>query len=130
MIYERPMTPARNLVVFAALNGAVAVALGAFAAHGASPQVRALLTTGAHYQLAHALLALVCACVGAGRLWRIAGWLAASGGMVFALSLAFVGLLSLPAMGAVAPVGGLMMIAGWLVLAFAAFSGRPAASSA
>ena len=86
------MTPSRNLIVFAALNGALAVALGAFAAHGAGPQVKTLLSTGAHYQLAHAVFAL-----------------------------AFVALLSLPVMGAVAPIGGLLMIAGWLCLAFAAF---------
>ena len=46
----------RNLMAFAALNGAAAVALGAFAAHGAGPQIKTLLTTGAQYQLAHALL--------------------------------------------------------------------------
>ena len=54
------MTPSRNLIVFAALNGALAVALGAFAAHGAGPQVKTLLSTGAHYQLAHAVFALAC----------------------------------------------------------------------
>src|SRR3990167_1975520 len=115
------MTPSRNLIVFAALNGALAVALGAFAAHGAGPQVKQLLTTGAHYELAHALLALVCA------VWPlrnrtivVAGWLAAAGGLVFALALSAIALLSLPAMGAVAPVGGLLMIAAWLLIGFAA----------
>lgn len=34
------MTVSRNLIVFAALNGALAVALGAFAAHGTGPQIR------------------------------------------------------------------------------------------
>jgi uncharacterized membrane protein YgdD (TMEM256/DUF423 family) len=124
------MTTARNLAVFAALNGAVAIVLGAFAAHGASPQVRTLLTTGAHYQLAHALFALLCATLGAGRLWRVAGWLGATGGLVFSLSMAFIGLLSLPAMGAVAPVGGVLMIAAWLVLAFAALDGARSSPSA
>lgn len=51
----------RLLAAAAALSGASAVALGAFAAHGAGPQVKVLLTTGAHYQIVHALLALVCA---------------------------------------------------------------------
>ena len=110
------MTVSRSLAVFAALNGALAVGLGAFAAHGAGPQVKQLLTTGAHYELTHALLALVCA------VWPLrnrtivlAGWLAAAGGLVFALAL-----LSLPAMGAVAPIGGALMIAAWLLIAFAA----------
>jgi len=110
----------RNLAVFAAFNGAMAVVLGAFAAHGAGPQIKTLLTTGSHYQIVHAVLAVVCA-LWPTRLARIAGWLASVGGLIFCLSLAFIALLSMPAMGAVAPIGGVLMIAGWLLLAFAAF---------
>ena len=109
----------RNLAVFAALNGAMAVAVGAFAAHGAGPGVKTLLTTGAHYQIVHAVLALVCALWGA-RLAVVAGWLACVGGLVFCLALTFIALLSMSAMGAVAPLGGVLMIAGWLLFAFAA----------
>ena len=111
----------RNLAAFAAFNGAMAVAVGAFASHGAGPQIKTLLTTGASYQLAHALLALICAIAPIGRLAVIAGWLGSVGGLIFCLALAFLGLLSLPALGAVAPIGGVLMIAGWVVLAFAAF---------
>ena len=115
------MTVSRSLAVFAALNGALAVALGAFAAHGAGPQVKTLLTTGAHYELAHALLALICAVwPSRNRLIVLAGWLAAAGGLVFALALSAIALLSLPVMGAVAPIGGLLMIAAWLLIALAA----------
>lgn len=112
----------RNLAAFAALNGAMSVALGAFAAHGAGPAVKTLLTTGAHYQLAHALLALVCALWPArSRLVTVGGWLAGAGGLVFALALSSLGLLGLRVMGAVAPIGGLLMIAAWLLLFVAAF---------
>ena len=112
----------RNLLVCAAFNGAMAVALGAFAAHGASPSVKSLLTTGAQYQMVHAVLAVACAIWSSGgKVARIAGWLAAGGGLIFCLALAMIGLLSLPVMGAVAPVGGTLMIAGWIVLAVAAF---------
>ncbi|MDQ1153818.1 DUF423 domain-containing protein [Brevundimonas sp. SORGH_AS_0993] len=119
------MTADRNLIVFAALNGALAVVLGAFAAHGAGPQIKTLLQTGSHYQLGHAVFALACALwTGGGGLARLlarlAGWLGAAGGLVFSLALGAIGLLGLPVMGAVAPIGGLLMIAGWLCLAFAA----------
>ena len=115
------MNVTRNLAAFAALNGALAVLIGAFAAHGAGPQVKTLLTTGAHYQMVHALLALVCAVwPGRSRLIVVAGWLAATGGMVFCLALSAIALLGLQAMGAVAPVGGVLMIAAWLLLLFAA----------
>jgi uncharacterized membrane protein YgdD (TMEM256/DUF423 family) len=118
----------RRLLAFAAINGAVAVGLGAFAAHGAGLQVRTLLQTGAHYQLAHAVLAAALALTNAGGLPRLAGWLAAAGGLVFALALAAIGMLSLPAMGAVAPVGGALMIAGWLLLLLAALRSPPPSS--
>lgn len=115
------MSPSRNLLLFAALNGAMAVLVGAFAAHGAGPGVKALLTTGAQYQMVHAVLAVVCAIwPGQSSLVSLAGWLAALGGLVFCLSLSLIALLSLGAMGIVAPVGGLLMIAAWLSLAFAA----------
>jgi uncharacterized membrane protein YgdD (TMEM256/DUF423 family) len=119
------MTLNRPLAVFAALNGAMAVALGAFAAHGAGPAVKTLLTTGAHYQIVHALLALVCA-VWPNRsgLVVVAGWLASVGGLIFALALWLIALLSLPAMGAVAPIGGVLMIAAWLLISFAALRSR------
>jgi len=116
------MIQSRNLVVFAALNGAMAVMTGAFAAHGAGPAIKALLTTGAHYQLTHAVLALVCAIWPArDRLVRAAGWLAATGGLVFATALSLIALGGLPIMGAIAPVGGMLMILGWIWLAIAGF---------
>ncbi|WP_372708289.1 DUF423 domain-containing protein [Brevundimonas sp.] len=116
------MRVTRSLAVFAALNGALAVAIGAFAAHGAGPQIKTLLTTGGQYQMVHALLALVCAVwPDRSRFVVVAGWLAATGGLVFCLALSAIALLNLPAMGAVAPIGGVLMIAAWLLLAVAAW---------
>jgi uncharacterized membrane protein YgdD (TMEM256/DUF423 family) len=115
------MTLNRNLAAFAALNGAIAVLIGAFAAHGAGPQVKTLLTTGGHYLMVHALLALVCAVwPGRGRLVALAGWLAAVGGLVFCLALSAIALLSLTAMGAIAPIGGGLMVIAWVLLLIAA----------
>lgn len=113
------MSVNRNLLAFAALNGLLGVLVGAFAAHGAGPGVKALLSTGAQYQLIHAVLAVACAVWG-DRSAVLAGWLASVGGLLFCLALSLIAWLSLPAMGMVAPVGGLLMIAGWVVLAFAA----------
>lgn len=116
------MNPTRPLIAFAALNGALAVALGAFAAHGAEPQLKTLLTTGTHYQLVHAVFALACALwPDGGKLARIAGWLGSGGGLIFSLSLAALGVLNMPILGAITPIGGVLMIAGWLCVLFAAF---------
>ncbi|MFW2342401.1 DUF423 domain-containing protein [Brevundimonas sp.] len=120
------MTVNRTLAVTACGLGALCVLLGAFAAHGAGPQVKTLLTTGAHYGLIHALLAVVAAVLARHSTpIRWAGWLAVVGGAVFALSLALVGMAGLRVMGAVAPVGGLLMVAAWLMFAYGVFRTRP-----
>lgn len=120
------MTVNRTLAVTACGLGALCVLLGAFAAHGAGPQVKTLLTTGAHYGLIHSLLAVVAAVLAPrSAAVRLAGWLAVVGGAVFALSLTLVGMAGLSVMGAVAPIGGLLMIAAWLLFAFGALRIRP-----
>lgn len=47
------------IVILAALSGAIAVAAGAMGSHWASDTARELLKTGSHYQLIHAVAALV-----------------------------------------------------------------------
>lgn len=112
----------RNLVVGSCLGGALSVALGAFAAHGAEPAIRALLTTGSHYLVVHVLFALACATWRTpDRLVSLAGWLALLGGLVFCLSLAALAWTGVTRLGAITPIGGLMMIVAWLLVAFAAF---------
>ena len=72
------------------------------------------------------LLALVCALwTAGGRFGAAAGWLAVTGGLIFALALSSIGLFGLAVMGAVAPVGGVLMIAAWLLAAGAAFRTLP-----
>ncbi len=104
------------LMVLAALSGAVAVAAGAFGAHAASGQAAEWLKTGGSYQLVHAVASLV-----AGRMAaRVPAWLFVAGGAVFAGTL-YLMALGLPRwLGAVTPVGGAMLIIGWLLLAWMA----------
>jgi uncharacterized membrane protein YgdD (TMEM256/DUF423 family) len=119
------MTSNRALVLASCLGGTLSVALGAFAAHGAEPGLKALLSTGSHYLILHALFALACATWrNPDRLVTTAGWLALSGGLVFCLSLVALGLTGITRLGAITPIGGLMMIVAWLFVAFAAFRTR------
>lgn len=102
------------LMGIAALSGTVAVGAGAFGAHGASGAAVDWLKTGAHYQLVHALAALIASQIGA----RGAGWLFVSGGAIFAGSL-YLMAIGLPRwLGAITPIGGALLIAGWLWLAW------------
>jgi len=108
----------RNLLLFAALNGAMSVAVGAFGAHGVPPEAKALLTTGGQYQMVHALLAAGLAIwPDARRSGHLAGWLAGIGGLIFCTTLLLIALAGMRYMGAVTPVGGTLMIIGWLLLA-------------
>ena len=117
----------RIWLALAALDGLMAVAAGAFGAHGmADPQAKELLRTGAQYQLVHAVAAL--ACYGLLRFeigpagW--AGWLFGLGGLVFGGSLYLLTLTGVKVLGAITPIGGLMMLAGWAVLIWGALA-RP-----
>ena len=126
---------ARLWIVVAALSGAISVIVGAFAAHGldlrteAGLKARDWLQTGSHYQMVHALAMLgVCALAGAEflnvRLSVVALWLFLAGSVLFPGALYSLSFGGPRWFGAVAPVGGLAFIAGWVFLAIAALK-RP-----
>ncbi|MCX8477932.1 MAG: DUF423 domain-containing protein [Sphingomonas sp.] len=106
----------RLVTIFAALSGALAVAAGAFGAHGAEGQAVEWLRTGGQYQLIHAVAALVAARMGA----RVPAWLFVGGAAVFAGTL-YLMALGLPRwLGAITPIGGAALIVGWICLALSA----------
>ena len=98
----------------AALSGGLAVAAGAFGAHALEGRAAELLRTGGQYQLAHALAALLALQLGI----RGPGWLFVAGATLFAGSLYLLALGGPRWLGPVTPVGGLLLIGGWLWLAF------------
>ncbi|WP_299326912.1 DUF423 domain-containing protein [Parasphingopyxis sp.] len=107
------------LIVLAALSGAMAVGAGAFGAHGAQGDAAEWLKTGAQYQLAHALAALLAVQFDA----RGPAWLFVAGGLIFAGTL-YLMALGLPRwLGAITPIGGTLLIGGWLWLAWVALRG-------
>lgn len=114
-------------IVFAAVNGAISVALGAYAAHGFDPVAQAreivLLEKAARYQMYHALALLAVAWLASrssgNRAVRAAGSLFVLGIVLFCGSLCVIALTGL-AVGGVAPFGGMALIGGWLALIGAA----------
>jgi uncharacterized membrane protein YgdD (TMEM256/DUF423 family) len=113
----------RNWMTLAAISGFVAVAVGAFAAHG-TPDARAqeLLRTGAMYGFMHTMATLACATfmnVGARRA-RLAPGFFLSGVVLFSGSLYAMAMGAPPWLGMITPVGGLLFLAGWAILAWAA----------
>lgn len=117
---------ARTWMVAAGVSGALAVALGAFGAHGladaVSPERLATWRTASSYQLAHAVaLAVVALAIRSGWNVRVSGVLFVLGTVLFSGSLYLLVLLEMPILGAVAPIGGVSFIAGWLALALKAW---------
>ena len=122
----------RLLFAAGALSAAVAVATGAFAAHGLkarlSPEALAVFETGARYQM-YAALGLLAAAWAAARWGGAAatwgGWLLLAGTLLFSGSLYALAVTGLRWLGAVTPLGGVAFIAGWVLLGVAALRASP-----
>ena len=111
----------RLWIGLAGLSGAGAVGMGAAAAHalrGLSPAALHIVESGIQMQGWHALALLGCG------LWArqrggLAHWAAAAfalGSLLFCGAVYAIGLAGV-SLDAVAPAGGLLLIAGWLLLA-------------
>ena len=115
----------RVFCALGALSAGLAVAAGAFGAHGlkarVSPEMLAVFETAARYQMYHAL-GLLAAAWAASR-WPAAGvggagWLFVAGTVLFSGSLYLLALGAPRWLGAVTPIGGLCFIVGWALLAW------------
>jgi uncharacterized membrane protein YgdD (TMEM256/DUF423 family) len=122
--------PALTLLAFAALNMLLAVAAGAFGAHVLETRLDAhhltIFETAARYHVYHALGMALCAVL-ARDLPRaqLSGWLFQSGIVLFSGSLYALALSGVKLLGAITPLGGLLLILGWAALALTALRARP-----
>ena len=111
------------VVVFAALAGAAAVAGAALAAHGLEGKAALWMERASRLALLHALALLAVQALG---LARPAVVFAFCGGIVlFSGSLAAMALGAPQALARITPVGGTLLIAGWLLLAWSALRSAP-----
>lgn len=125
------MADARSpLIALGALNAAIAVGAGAFAAHGLRERLDAraleVFETGARYQMYHAIamvLAGMLATAAASRGAQTAGWIFQAGIVLFSGSLYALALTGVKGLGAVTPLGGIGFLVGWLWLAWTAWRG-------
>jgi uncharacterized membrane protein YgdD (TMEM256/DUF423 family) len=124
-----------------AIWGFLAVAIGAFGAHGLKDRFKSLgdqfgplaterpegiFQTATHY---HAFCALAILAVGllaatgrGGTALQVAGWSLLLGSVIFSGSLYILAATGIKWLGAITPIGGLMMLVGWVALAIAAGS--------
>jgi uncharacterized membrane protein YgdD (TMEM256/DUF423 family) len=114
-----------------AVSAGMAVALGAFGAHGlramVTPEMLAVFETGVRYQMYHALALLAVGLAFArleGRTVAAAAWLFVAGTVLFSGSLYVLTLTGTRWWGAVTPLGGVAFLAGWALLLTARVSDR------
>jgi uncharacterized membrane protein YgdD (TMEM256/DUF423 family) len=127
----------RPFLVLGAVNGFLAVALGAFGAHGlrarVGPGLLEIWQTAVLYHMVHALglvlIGVAAALLPDSRTLRTAGWLMAAGVLVFSGTLYLLVGTGTRWLGAVTPFGGTALLLAWALFAWAAWQGpRPSAA--
>jgi uncharacterized membrane protein YgdD (TMEM256/DUF423 family) len=126
---EKQLMTARIILQLAALLGALGVGIGAFGAHGLRPMLEAsgrfdTFETAVRYQFYHTLALLAVGVLLHSRpelrLLSTTAWLWLGGVLIFSGSLYLLCFTGVTKLGAVAPIGGLLLIAGWITLLLAA----------
>lgn len=122
----------KNYLLIAALSGFLAVALGAFGAHGLkqklAPDLLAVYHTGVQYHFYHTFALLLVAVLmlhwpqSAALRWS--ALLFCIGMLVFSGSLYALSLTGIRWLGAITPLGGVAFLAGWVCLALAAWNAK------
>lgn len=126
----------KRLMVFCGFSGALAVALGAIGAHFLRTKVEAgLLTienlhafeTGVKYQMYHTIALLVVALLAKHKNRQklekvgycfMAGIVLFSGSLYILSTASLIGLNIVKWLGSITPIGGLFLIAGWVLIGF------------
>ena len=113
----------RMFVTMGAVSAFVAVAAGAFGAHGLKERISSdmlnVFEVGARYQVYHALALIATAWVVTrwpGPHGIVAGWLFLAGTVVFSGSLYVLSTTGIKWLGAITPLGGIALLAGWVYL--------------
>lgn len=115
-------------VVVAGISGFLAVALGAFGAHGLKtylqPELYQVYQTAVEYQFYHtfALLFLGLSSGSMPAVWVTrAGWAFSFGIVLFSGSLYLLALTGIKILGAITPIGGIAFLLGWGLLTYSAW---------
>lgn len=119
----------RSWIVLGALAGLTGVGMAAYAAHAPiGTEARELLRSADEIALWHAPVLLICGIwggrIGRGGLVDAAGAALALGVLVFSGALTYHAL-SGSSLARLAPIGGGLLMAGWVLLGLAAFRERP-----
>lgn len=128
----------KSFLIVAALSGVLSVVLGAFGAHmlkeTVPPGALEVYETGIRYQFYHTFALLAVAILFAwfpGKALSASGWLFTGGIILFSGSLYLITWMqasgkAVPAgIGVLTPLGGLLLIGGWILLLIAVVGKKP-----
>ena len=112
------------LITMAAVNGLLAVMLGAFMSHSLeetiTTELLGVFQTGVSYHMYHSLAALAAGILShifpKVRLLKFSAYSFLLGIMLFSGSLYLLALTELPMIGMITPIGGIFFIFGWIML--------------
>ncbi|MFJ7744956.1 DUF423 domain-containing protein [Peribacillus sp. NPDC097295] len=115
-------------IILGAVHAFIAVALGAFGAHGLEGKIPdkylATWNTAVDYQMFHAAGLLVIGLL-AGKisspLINWSGWLMFIGILIFSGSLFILSVTQIKVLGAITPIGGVSFLAAWVLMIIAAY---------
>ncbi|MBU8905825.1 DUF423 domain-containing protein [Desertibacillus haloalkaliphilus] len=119
---------ANLFIMLGSIGAGLAVALGAFGAHGLEGKLTERFMqnfqTGVQYQMYHSLgllaIGILASKAASTSMFVWAGWLMVVGIILFSGSLYVLSLTGITKLGAITPLGGVAFIAGWVLLAIAA----------
>jgi uncharacterized membrane protein YgdD (TMEM256/DUF423 family) len=114
----------KTFIIIGAINAFLAVALGAFGAHGLKdkldPHYLEIWKTGVTYQMFHAtgllIIGLLLGKVEVSSFFTWSGWLFFIGIILFSGSLYVLSLTKVGVLGAITPLGGVCFLAGWVLM--------------
>lgn len=115
-------------IILGAVNAFLAVALGAFGAHGlegkVEPRYLDIWKTGVTYQMFHAtgllIIGVLLGKLPANALLSWSGWLMLIGIILFSGSLYVLTLTKIGVLGAITPLGGVSFLVAWVLIILAA----------
>jgi uncharacterized membrane protein YgdD (TMEM256/DUF423 family) len=129
---RKEMSMERTFFIIGSILAGLAVATGAFGAHGlqkmVTPERLETWDKAVRYQMYHALALLILAWAlmhwpEQAKLLATGGWLFLAGSVLFSGSLYILVVSGITWLGAITPLGGVAYIAGWLCLVIAAWRG-------
>jgi uncharacterized membrane protein YgdD (TMEM256/DUF423 family) len=114
----------KAFIIIGAINAFIAVALGAFGAHGLAdklePKYLDIWKTGVTYQMFHAtgilVIGLLLSKVTTSPQFTWAGWMMLLGIILFSGSLYVLSLTKIGILGAITPLGGVCFLAAWVLI--------------